>query len=418
MGIKVLFLIAITALLHLPAIAMANSEPPSREEMWRVIQQQQREIELLKRQLQSTEQKVEATGEAIDTMQAGGGADAEEPDQALGASHSPFEHGGDGRTIVGGYGELHYNNLEGKGGANDKDEIDFHRLILFIGHQFNERIRFFSEIEYEHADTGSNGSVEIEQAYLEFDLNDQNRARAGLFLVPVGIINETHEPPSFYGVERNPVERNIIPATWWVGGTALRGEFASGWSYDVALHEGLNTSAGDSYAVRKGRQKTSEAIADDLAATARLKWTGYPGVEIAGSFQYQADVTQGTDSSAGSANLYEVHAIWNRGPFGLRALYALWDLDGSGPKAIGADEQKGFYVEPSYKFNDKFGIFTRFNQWDNAAGSGSDSEKQQWDIGLNWWPHPDVVIKADYQNQDNDDGKDQDGVNLGVGYQF
>ncbi len=418
MGIKVLFLVAIAALLHLPAIAMAGDEPPTSEEMWRIIQQQQREIELLKRQVQTTEQKIEATGEAIDTMQAGGSVDTEEEDHALGVGHSAFEHGGAGRTVVGGYGELHYNNLDGKGGASDKNEIDFHRLILFLGHQFNDRIRFFSEIEYEHADTGSNGSVEIEQAYLEFDLNDRHRARAGLFLVPAGIINETHEPPSFYGVERNPVERNIIPTTWWVGGAALRGELAPGWSYDVALHEGLNTSAGDGYAVRKGRQKTSEAIADDLAATARLKWTGYPGVEIAGSFQYQADVTQGTDSSAGSANLYEVHAIWNRGPFGLRALYALWDLDGSGPKAIGADEQKGFYVEPSYKFNDKFGIFARFNQWDNTAGSGSDSEKQQWDIGLNWWPHPDVVIKADYQNQDNDDGKEQDGVNLGVGYQF
>ncbi len=418
MGINTLLLVALAALLQLPASAMASGEPPSREEMWRIIQQQQREIELLKRQFQRTEEKVEATGEAIDTMQAGSGIDIEKQGRGLGVGHTPFEHGRAGRTIVGGYGELHYNNLDGKGGAKDKDEIDLHRLILFIGHQFNDRIRFFAEIEYEHADTGRNGSVEIEQAYLEFDLNDRHSARAGLFLVPAGIINETHEPPSFYGVERNPVERNIIPTTWWVGGAALHGELAPGWSYDVALHEGLNTSAGDSYAIRKGRQKTSEAIANDLAATARLKWTGYPGVEIAGSFQYQADLTQGSDPSAGSANLYEIHAIWSRGPFGLRALYARWDLDGSGPKAIGADKQAGFYVEPAYKFNDKLGIFARFNQWDNAAGDGSDSEKQQWDIGLNWWPHPDVVIKADYQNQENDDGGDLDGINLGVGYHF
>ncbi|MEE8342936.1 MAG: porin, partial [Gammaproteobacteria bacterium] len=231
-------------------------------------------------------------------------------------------------------------------------------------------------------------------------------------------LNETHEPTTFFGVERNPVEKNIVPTTWWAGGAALSGELAPGFSFDLAVHEGLKTSAGDSYKPRSGRQKTSKADANDLAATARLRWAGYPGVEIAGSFQYQEDITQGTDPSAGSASLYEIHAIWSRGPFGLRALYARWDLDGSGPKAIGADEQDGFYVEPSYKFNDRLGIFARFNQWDNAAGDGSDSEKQQWDIGVNWWPHPDVVIKADYQNQDNDDGKEQDGFNLGVGYRF
>ena len=76
-------------------------------------------------------------------------------------------------------------------------------------------------------------------------------------------------------------------------------------------------------------------------------------------------------------------------------------------------------IEPSYRFfNDKLGIFARYNQWDNAAGNSSDTEKQQWDVGLNWWPHEQVVLKADYQFQDNDDGREQDGFNLGVGYEF
>jgi hypothetical protein len=111
--------------------------------------------------------------------------------------------------------------------------------------------------------------------------------------------------------------------------------------------------------------------------------------------------------------------VIERGPFGLRALYARWDLDGSGPESIGADEQMGYYIEPSYRFfNDKLGIFARYNQWDNAAGNSSDTEKQQWDVGLNWWPHEQVVLKADYQFQDNDDGREQDGFNLGVGYEF
>ena len=405
------------ALAGLFAVSAQAADMPSQAEMWRIIQQQQREIETLRRDQQSTEQKVEATGEALDSLQGETVTTAEPAPAALGAGHGPFEHGGAGKTVVGGYGELHYNNLERDG--SNKKEIDFHRAILFLGHQFTDDIRFFSEVEYEHADTSKNGAVELEQAWLEFDLNDRLSARAGLFLVPVGILNETHEPATFYGVERNPIETNIIPTTWWVGGAGLKGEVAPGWSFDLAVHEGMDTSAADNYAVRKGRQKTSEADASDLAATGRLKWTGLAGVELAASVQYQQDMTQGQDPNAGNAWLYEAHADIRRGRLGLRALYALWDLDGSGPAAVGADRQKGFYVEPSFKLTPKLGLFARYNQWDNRAGNSSDSQKKQYQAGISYWPHPDVVLKADLQTQDNEDSSTEEkGFNLGVGYQF
>ncbi|MBI5460962.1 MAG: porin [Gammaproteobacteria bacterium] len=384
----------------------AAEHPPSADEMWRIIQEQQNQIAELKAKLTQTDQKVEATGAAVEQVSSNAASTS-------GAAASWAE-----RTKIGGYGELHYNNLEGEGGASDKDEIDLHRVVLFFGHEFNERTRFFSEIEYEHANTEANGVVELEQAYIDFDLTDTQHARAGMFLLPVGIMNETHEPPTFYGVERNPVEKNIVPVTWSAGGASLFGELGRGFSYDLAAHEGLNTSAANDYLVREGRQSTSEADASNLAYTARLKWTGMPGVELAASLNRQTDLTQGADSSAGSANLFETHGIFSRGPFTLKALYAQWDLDGSGPAAIGADEQSGWYVEPSYKLNDQWGVFTRYNLWDNAAGDSTGSEKKQWDVGMNFWPHPDVVVKADYQQQDNDSGANQDGFNLGVGYQF
>ncbi|KXJ44250.1 MAG: porin [Cycloclasticus sp. Phe_18] len=330
------------------------------------------------------------------------------------------------KTSIGGYGELHYNNLSGKGGASDKDEIDFHRFVLFFGHEFTDNIRFFSEIELEHSlvkdtDDGSNGGeVELEQAYIDFDLNEQHTARAGLFLLPVGIINETHEPPTFYGTERNPIEKNIIPATWWAAGAGAHGELGAGFSYDAYVHSGLSVS--DSFSVRSGRQKVSKAKANDPAATVRLKYTGVPGLELAVSAQHQQNMGQGLVAGLDSGNLIETHAIWSTGPFTLKALYAAWDIDGSAVKAAGADQQKGFYVEPSYKLSEQLGIFARFNQWDNKAGSNSgsaeNSEKEQWDFGVNYWPHEDVVIKADYQYQNNDDGKDQNGLNIGLGYQF
>ena len=407
----------------LPALALAASpalaaDLPSPERMWEIIQQQQREIMELKRQQKATEEKVEATGEMLDrTGQAGTGEQVHDTGKrkaALGEEHGAFEHGSSGKTLVGGYGELHYNNLD------SGNEIDFHRAILFLGHEFSDRIRFFSEIEYEHANTDRNGAVELEQAYLEFDLNPGTRARAGLFLVPAGILNETHEPPTFYGVERNPVEKYIIPTTWWVGGAALEHELAPGLGLDLAVHEGMNTRAANGYGVRAGRQSTSEADANDLAGTVRVKWTGLPGVKLAASVQYQQDITQGNDANAGDALLYEANAVLRRGPFGLRALYAMWDLDGAGPKAIGADEQRGFYIEPSWRIHPKLGLFARYNQWDNTAGrNGGKSERIQYNAGASWWPHPDVVLKADLQVQDNEGSRKNDnGFNLGVGYQF
>lgn len=321
---------------------------------------------------------------------------------------------------VHGYGELHYNNLSGRGGASDKDSMDFHRFVLFFGYDFTDRTRFNSELELEHSLSGDEkpGEMEIEQAFIDFDLNEGHTARAGLFLVPVGLLNPTHEPPRFYGVERNSVEKHILPTTWWEAGAGLHGQLGAGWSYEAYLHSGLKTSTNGAYAVRSGRQKVAEADASDMAATIAAKWSA-PGLTVGGAAQYQSDITQGADPDAGAAWLGEVHAEIRQGPLGLRALYAEWTLDGSGPESMGADSQYGWYVEPSYRVVDTVGVFARYSEWDNQAGdSDSSGRKSQWEAGVNWWPHEQVVLKADYQKQDNEDDKDQDGVNLGVGYEF
>ena len=384
--------------------AHAEEPLPSQSQMWQLIQKQQRQIEALQAKLQETDAKSDAAVEAIEQ------ADSH---AAAGASWAQ-------RTTIGGYAEAHYNNLQGKGGKPDKDEIDLHRMVLFIGHEFNDRIRFFSEIEWEHdiAGDGKKGETEVEQAYVEMDINDHHSAKAGIYLIPAGILNETHEPNTFYGVERNPVEKYIVPATWWAAGVAASGEITPGWRYDLGLHEGLHTSASNGYLPRKGRQKSSEALARDGAVTGRLQWRPITGLTLSGTLQYQNDITQGQDPLAGSATLFETHAIYNQGPLQVRALYARWDLSGQGPESLGADEQYGWYIEPSFKLSEDWGLFARYNQWDNQAGTNTDSRNSQWDLGFNWWPHEMVTLKADYQFQDNQDGRGLDGFNLGVGLQF
>ncbi len=324
-------------------------------------------------------------------------------------------------TTFGGYGELHLNKLKSQNGGTNKDELDMHRFVLFIGHQFDERVRFFSELEVEHNTVeGGNGAVELEQAYLDFALDETLNIKAGSFLIPAGINNETHEPPTFYGVERNPVETNIIPATWWEGGAGISARYDNGVTLDAAITSGMKADAADNYDVRKARQELAEGtLAKNPAYTVRMKWTGIPGVELAATLHHQTDITQSADTTAGAATLFETHAVINQGAFGMRALYAGWNLDGTGPKALGADKQNGWYVEPAWKFSEQWGVFARHSRWDNKAGDATDSAYRQTDFGVNFWPHPDVVVKLDYQNQTTPAAANElDGFNLGLGYQF
>lgn len=316
------------------------------------------------------------------------------------------------QSRIGGYGELHYNQVDGKDAV-----LDFHRFVLFFSHEFSDSIRFYSELELEHAfiedsdDGESPGEVELEQAFVEFDLNDHTHAKAGVFLVPVGITNETHEPPTFYGVERNPVEKHIIPATWWEPGAALSGR-VGGLSYDLAVHGGLKVDPAN-VKLRSGRQKAAKAVAENLAITGRLKYSGIAGLEVAGSVNIQDDLSQLDKDGLDSAVLLSVHAIWNKGPVGLRALYAAWDIDGQAAKTLEKDRQDGYFVEVSFRLTPKVGVFARYNGWSVTDGI----DEIQQDVGFNWWPHERVVLKADIQRQ-NDEAGNSDGFNLGVGYQF
>jgi len=368
-------------------VALANEETDT---LRQIIAEQQKVLNSLEKRLNETDQKLNATADQIETEQ----------------GVSSFTN-----TTLGGYGELHYNNYE------DKDaKIDFHRFVLFFGHEFSDSIRFFSEFELEHsiAGEGKSGEVELEQAYVEVDINETISAKVGLFLIPVGIINETHEPPAFYGVERNGVEKNIIPATWWEAGVAFNYKPTGGLSIDGAVTSGLLVD--DGYKIRSGRQKVAKANAENLAYTGRIKYTAIIGLELAGTVQYQTDIKQGTASDKAEAILLEAHAIYQIDDFTIRALYARWDIEGDEAKALGRDEQTGWYVEPSYAFNEKVGVFARYAEYDNNAGNSVDTAVESTSVGVNYYLHENVVLKADYEELGG--AKDSKGFNIGFGYQF
>jgi len=354
---------------------------------------------------------------------------------------------GNSNTTLGGYGEAYFKRIDGS-----KDEFDAYRLVLFVGHRFDEKLRFASEIEIEHAyvkdsdtsctftdstttgtvgvvDAGeltcgkpatSNGYVAVEQLFLEYTFAEKHRASAGLLLVPVGILNETHEPDTFYGVFRAPVEREIVPGTWFETGVLFSGEIVDGVSYDAMIGSGLKGDG--SKAVKDMRQRGSKADGSDLAYTARLKYTGLPGTEFGVTWQHQTDMAQGTLAGDLDGDLLEAHIAFNRGPFALRALTAQWDLDKSALAVANQKraEQSGWYIEPSFKVTPAVGVFMRHSVWDSEAADATDSQWTEQSVGVNWWLHERAVVKADLQFRDdpNPANVDPDGFNLGIGFQF
>lgn len=425
----------LTAVLFSAAPVLAQT--PSNEELYRIIQQQQEQIEKQQQQLEGLRDAVKQGAAPDGDAELKAKVLAQEKkiealaDRQL-ASHSFAE-----RTEVGGYGAIHYNNFD-----DADDQVDFHRFVLYFGHEFNDDWRFFSELEIEHAflettevevdDDGDGvievgelevertpGEVELEQAWVERDLGVRHALRLGLDLIPVGIINPTHEPTTFYGVERNRVESVIIPTTWREAGAKLIGRPGpAGLSYTLFLHSGLGLEAEPDFEIGDGRQHVAEATANDWAATGRIRYTAVPGLELAASLQYQQDVTQQEGDGLEEALLYEAHAILERGPFGLRALYAEWDFNGAVAEANGRDRQFGWYIEPSVKVLPQLGLFARYGELEEVEDLGEENTT----VGLNYWPIRQIVLKADYQWREQElpggDSVDIDSFNLGMGYVF
>ena len=413
----------------------APQELPSQAEMWQMIQAQQKQIEALSAMVQANQTEVSTTRTELASAKTDAASAKAEASTAIAqlkatqqqveATSIAVEEIGESsfnapgwwnQTSVDGYGELHANFNNGA-----DNEMDSHRFVLFFNHEFNDWIRFFSELEVEHSISGDGqpGEVELEQAFIRMDWKKNFSTDAGLFLMPVGITNETHEPNTFYGVERNNIEARIIPSTWWEAGIKGNWRFDNGFSVDAGITSGLDIDS--SGVIRSGRQKAAKAVNETPGYVGRVKYTGVPGLELGLSAYYQDDMAQ-SDPADIQGLLTSGHVDYRNGGFRLRALYARWDLDGT--DSTEAESQSGYYLEPSYRWEldehfGEIGVYFRYSDYQYFSGSLKDNNV--YEIGINYWPTEYVVFKADLQDISDSDqwkSKGDKALNLGMGYQF
>ncbi len=368
------------------------------------------------------------------------------------------------KTVISGYGSAFYQrNFDQR-----QSTVTLERTVLFVGHKFNNKISFFSELELENAklEGGEDNGAEIamEQAFLKFNLNPKQYIVAGLFIPRIGILNENHLPVNFNGAERPMVEQLIIPATWRELGIGFYGSAERlPLNYSVALMNGLNSGKLEhGNGIRGGRAEGSNAFANNLAVTASLQYSigdfkfqlsGYMGGTV-GLNKRSAD-SLALNSGAFGTPLYlgEGNMQYSRNGFAAKAVAAYIaypeadKINTAYAKNI-ATGMYGAYAEIGFDWLYKkqkaaqFITFARIEILDlnssippppKAIYDGTEKQKHLI-AGISYLPIQNVVIKADihllHTGPQNPEliinpppnalpyRQDNQFVNIGIGYSF
>ncbi|HKF43600.1 MAG TPA: TonB-dependent receptor, partial [Thermoanaerobaculia bacterium] len=401
--------------------------------------------------LAEIERKIEILAREIEQLKLAEAAPAaaEGKDLPYGVGPAASKVYGRKGVSIGGYGEFLYQNFdkERENGepSGEKSTVDLLRAVLYFGYKFDDHWVFNSEIEAEHAVTASDkgGEIEVEFAYLDYLFSRHLRARAGLVLIPAGILNEMHEPPTFLGAIRPDVETRLIPSTWRELGAGVYGD-AGAFSYRLYMVNGLNSKGYTAEGIEEGRQEGSEALAENWAAAGRLDWSPVQGTLLGASFfsgnSDQGERTPSGQSFSGTTTLFDVHADWKWRGLWLRGIYvhtsisdaaAINEVNGlTGDASVGS-RQWGWYLQGGFdvlslKAGSRASLipFVRYERYDTQSEVPSGYERNPendvklFTVGAVFKPIEPIAIKLDWQQRKNAASTGVNQWNIGLGYLF
>jgi hypothetical protein len=406
-----------------------------------------RALGIAEQRLDEIERKIEILAAEVEDLKVGEAAVTASREAALPglgpAASKVYQK--DSGVSIGGYGEALYESFADErddGTESGKtDQFDLLRAVFYFGYKFNDRFLFNSEIEFEHASTSESGSASVEFAYVDYLYRDWLNARAGLVLLPMGFINELHEPTVFLGAKRPETESRIIPTTWRENGLGAYGDVGP-FSYRSYVVNGLDASGFGASGLRGGRQKGSKAKAEDFAWVGRFDYAGGFGL-LAGGSLYVGDSGQDLKGADGGdlgvqTVIWEGHVDYRYRGLELRGLYSRADLDDvaelnsalglEGSASVGEVLQGG-YLQAGYDLlrgrNGRSLI--PFIRWESintqhevpdGYQSNPANDREILTLGLAYQPIEQLIIKLDYQDVDDEANTGVDQFNVGLGYIF
>jgi hypothetical protein len=406
-----------------------------------------RALGLAEDRLSEIERRLEILAEEMEDLKVGEAAVKVSRDQTisgLGPAASKAYQKGHG-VSVGGYGEalLEFFDDSRDNGSDSGavNRFDLLRAVVYFGYKFSDSWVFNSEIEFEHASTSNGGSASVEFAYLDHIYRDELNMRVGLVLLPMGWLNELHEPTVYLGAVRPRTENRIIPTTWRENGIGAYGALG-GFDYRTYVVNGLDASDFSAKGLRGGRQKGAKAKAEDFAWVGRLDYTGVPGLTagIAGYFGNSGQDLEDSsgDSIAVGTSILDLHVEYRYRGLELRGLWARSELDDvarlnealgyEGNRSVG-ETLEGGYLQAGYdvlagRGNSSLTPYLRWEQINTQQevpdgwSSNPANDEQLLTLGLAYQPIEQLIFKAEYQNIDNEAGTGVDQFNLSMGYIF
>jgi hypothetical protein len=368
----------------------------------------------------------------------------------LNRANSMVEEDSDSKLTIGGYGQIDFNKPVEKE-TFQNGTLDVHRFVLLFAYSLSDRLKMVSEIEIEHVN-----EVYVEQAFLNYRLTDFMNLRGGLMLIPMGIVNEYHEPPTFNGVERPNVDKFLVPSTWREIGAGISGNItAASIRYQAYLVNGFNGYDGvakfnGKNGLRGGRQKAAESYLSSPNYAFKLDYFGIRGLKIGLSSYFgssQSVLYDGLDKDDENALLTADSSVINTAMLGVDLRYNIGGFQTRSQLIYnsinnveeyntftGSDvgsSMLGYYIEAGYDLMHHFSSssgklvpFIRFEKYDTHHSVSSTISRNNAygrtdiTIGLGFWFTEGAVVKGDYQLLRDDSGNEKGQMNLGIGFMF
>ncbi|HIC11883.1 MAG TPA: porin [Sulfurimonas sp.] len=331
---------------------------------------------------------------------------------------------------IGGYGEMYASD-----GGNGKSIVDVYRFVPYIGYKFTDNIILNVELEFEHGgsqitslnvEKDSDGFVtdaslsqkgeyaKVEFMYLDFLINKSFNLRLGNMLVPMGIINERHEPTLFTTVQRPGTSKYLIPSTWHESGIMAYGNIVDGLVYKFFVQTALKPKDSGTKWIRNGRGAAYKNKDIKPGVTARIDYTGLDGLNTGVSvyndeqlLMYDAHI----DYKVSGARVYGVYTATTR----------------SDATAGQVDSANGGYLNASFdvlsltSMEQALPLFVQYETITPEASTVGEVDGDSIDtitIGANFFPHPQVVLKADYAMVTEKGEPDNNIASISMGFIF
>lgn len=370
-----------------------------------------------------------------------------------------FRFGGYGEVVSKfmDYGKNRFSGTSYGNSREHRNTISIPRFVLAFDYRFNSKWLLGAEIELESGGVGlekelessengeyetemeQGGEVAVEQFHITRLILPELNIRVGHLIVPVGLTNAHHEPIHFFGTSRPEGETTILPSTWHETGIELFGSIGHGvgrFNYQLMIVAGLNPDGfGRDNWVSDGKQGLfEEDCFSSPAYVGRVDYLGVKGLRLGLSAYYCADVTRNADkpykySSVGASALtilaadgqYKNRYLTARGHFIYGNLQNANAIGGVNVSNSGNSYHSGSMrkvARNALSYGAELGCnlrtllpqmplptlypFVRYDYYNpqekGEAMQTMDARCQvsKWTAGLNWYPLPNLVVKADY----------------------